>query len=103
MTIPAGFGKLRGAPEVPTKVLVDLIAAGAIDPNIVHLPPPERCRCIHVPGAHEGGTGPCQAKPCRKFKLCAKYEQDPRYSLPVPNVANVKRRRLPVRYVDAPA
>jgi len=100
MAIPAGFGKVRGAPEVPSKVLLDLVAAGALDPNLVHLPPPERCKCIHVPQAHPNG-GPCSAKPCRKWGLCQRYERDERYTIPVGDASNVHRRKLKITEVDA--
>lgn len=79
-------------PSPPDWVLRELVGAGVIDPRVVRLPALDRCRCAHRKGAHQGGTGPCQAHRCASS--CTEFRQDPRFQLETPPGVQVRKRRL---------
>ncbi len=78
---PSGFSlRVSDEPRPPSKIVQDLILAGAINPETARLPELDRCRCGHVPGAHAPvdlligpGLGRCGARKCP----CIGYDQDP--------------------------
>jgi hypothetical protein len=80
---------------VPSVILRELVAAGALDPKHVRVPREDRCFCAHVLPAHEDDGGPCMAKKC----LCMEYIQNPIYTLKRPD--NLTIRKVPFRVAES--
>ena len=60
----------------PNPVQIELMKAGAINPAKVRMPALQRCRCGHVPGAHDEDGCFARGCSCPKLELAFDYSGD---------------------------